>query len=97
MTTRSAAARAAAVSRLLRKAGLNPLSSGTPFHREGVRVTGSDYYTRIVVDIDSAGRAGRMADAIAEALTAAGRTFDRVDDRETGTIRFKLPLREQVA
>jgi hypothetical protein len=39
---------AAAISGALRRAGFNPLGSGTPRSRQGIRVTGSSGRVRVV-------------------------------------------------
>lgn len=62
---------AAAVSAALRRAGFNPLGSGTPTTREGIRVRGGrEVY--VVADLDSDRAAARMAQDAREALTEAG-------------------------
>jgi hypothetical protein len=68
---------AAAVSRVLRAGGLRPLGSGTPAHREGVRVSGQ--FVRISVDSPSRERA--LGDDVVAILVAAGYDVERVSDR----------------
>lgn len=65
---------ASAVSRRIREDVMRPLPSGTPRGREGVRVSGHLQGASVAVDIDLPGKAARIADAITEALTAAGYT-----------------------
>lgn len=72
-TVRSSAARAAAVSRTLRTAGMRPLPSGTARTREGMRVTSSVLgQVNVSVDIDAPGRRRRIAQDAMEVLAAAG-------------------------
>lgn len=92
MTSRSAGSRASSVSRLLRRSGISPLPSGVAFHREGVRVKGGETNTRIVIDMDHRGYARRLADGVADILTADGRVYQREDDSDTGIIVFILPV-----
>lgn len=70
----------AAVSRALRAAGFAPLPSGTPRHREGVRVeVGAKLLgtVRITVDTGLEGRDTRLAYAMSEALVIAGYEVDQ--------------------
>jgi hypothetical protein len=68
---------ASAVSAILRRGGFNPLGSGTPRSREGLRVSRSATDVHVVADLDAAGAAGRMADDAAEILREAGYEIDR--------------------
>lgn len=67
---------AAAVSGALRRAGFNPLGSGSPRTREGIRVTGSRDRVRVVADLDSDNAAKRLAEDAAMALAAHGFNVD---------------------
>lgn len=73
---------AASVSALLRRGGLNPLGSGTPASREGIRVTGSTLggaYIRVGLDSDIA--AARAVESVLEICSAAGLVARQVSDR----------------
>jgi hypothetical protein len=67
---------AAAVSAALRRVGFNPLGSGTPRTREGIRVTGSLERVRVVADLDSERAAVDLAIAARQALIGAGYSVD---------------------
>ncbi len=71
------------VSRLLRKAGLQPQGGDYPRSREALRVSGSGLPGRVAVsadfDLDSVSR--RVATSAAEVLTEAGLTVERIDTR----------------
>jgi hypothetical protein len=68
---------AAAVSAALRRVGFNPLGSGTPRTREGIRVTGSSLErVRVVADLDSERAAVDLAIAARQALIGAGYSVD---------------------
>lgn len=69
MTTKT---NAAAVSAMLRRAGFNPLGSGTPRTREGLRVSRSGINVYVVADLDLNGASRRMAQDAREAATEAG-------------------------
>lgn len=68
---------AAAVSRAIRSAGFRPLPSGTPRHREGVRVEKSVLGSvNVTVDTGSSSRNDRLRYQIADALVLAGYEVD---------------------
>lgn len=69
--------RAATVSACLRRGGLNPLGSGTPADREGVRVKQSREQVRVVIDVDDPSRRAAIADDAASILSSAGYEFER--------------------
>jgi hypothetical protein len=69
MTTKT---NAAAVSATLRRAGFNPLGSGTPTTREGLRVKRSGDRVYVVADLDANGASRRMAQDARDAMTEAG-------------------------
>lgn len=74
-TTHARAARAAAVSRALRRAGISPLGADARQDLEGVRVTGSILgATNVVIDLDAPARRARVAENVTRALQAAGYT-----------------------
>lgn len=70
---------AAAISGALRRAGFNPLGSGTPRSRQGIRVTGSSGRVRVVADLDSDRDAQAMATDARQALADAGYTVTGTD------------------
>ena len=78
---RSAGAFAAGVSRALRSGGLLPLGSGAPYTRQGIRVRANgETWANVSVDLDQPRQAARLADEVAEVLTAAGYTTERNSD-----------------
>lgn len=66
---------AASVSGALRRGGLNPLGSGTPRTREGIRVSGGLFGVRVTADLDNEGDARALALEAAQVLGAAGYEF----------------------
>jgi hypothetical protein len=65
------------VSRALRSAGFNPLASGSPFTRQGLRVRQSGTgRVRVTADVDSPREARDLAIAARQALIGAGWTLD---------------------
>ena len=79
---------ASAVSRTLRRGGLNPLGSGTSRNREGLRVsdslrTGSLRRVRVTADLDSEYAAGQMIEAAADILAAADYGVELNDDGQS--------------
>lgn len=74
---------ASSVSARLRRAGLNPLGSGTSRQREGLRVSQNTWGVRVVADLDSEREAQLMSE-LAEAALAAHRYVIR----RTGSAGF---------
>lgn len=72
---------ASTVSSRLRKAGFNPLGSGSSRNREGVRVSQSMHRVYVVADLDNPSAAQRMAADVAEALTGYGYAVAVTGDR----------------
>lgn len=63
---------ASSVSRTLREGGLRPLPSGTPAHREGLRVKRGLGYVVVAVSVDSAREQAALADDAHDILVRAG-------------------------
>lgn len=82
MTTKTSAA---AVSAALRRAGFNPLGSGTSRMREGLRVSTSVWpgSVRVSADLDSENAAERMAAEAQTALAEAGYQVKPADSRSS--------------
>lgn len=77
----------ATVSAFLRRAGLNPLPSGTPRTREGIRVSRALNGCTVIVDLDAPTAQHRLADEVEEVLTSHGYSFNRNADIFTGVAR----------
>lgn len=72
---------AASVSRTLRRLGFNPLGSGTPRKREGLRVTGTTTgRVWVTADLDSDRAACEMTMNVAKALAGAGYEVRNVEN-----------------
>jgi hypothetical protein len=68
------------VSRVLAEAGERPLPSGTSRMREGIRVTNSIGYVRVVVDHDSHRESAQRAEVLRDILVGAGFCVDFATD-----------------
>lgn len=68
---------ASSISRLLRQAGFNPLGSGTPRSREGIRVSGSVVGVTVAVDFDSVNDSEETAAEVERVLVGAGLDCER--------------------
>ena len=82
---------ASAVSRALRVGGLRPLPSGTPYTREGLRVSRSLQRVRVVADLDSEARAAELATLAAAILSEAGYTIDPTDQPVAFYVTSRTP------
>lgn len=78
--TKSADAKAAAVSRTLRAAGMRPLPSGTARGREGIRVSRGTHGTSVAVILDAPSERARLTADVVKALTDAGYEVTRGSD-----------------
>lgn len=75
-----AATSAASVSALLRRNGFNPLGSGTPRSREGLRVSQSVTGVAVVADLDSEAAAASMSEEAELVMREAGYQVERFND-----------------
>lgn len=78
------------VSRVLRLGGLNPLGSGTPYTREGIRVKRSGGNARVSIDVDRASERNPLVQQVQSILAENGFAFTRHSDPACGIESFAV-------